>query len=272
MTPEEFRIRAQRLSIDLPDDAVLRFVPQTRDTMQMTLFTPQSQAYRQCAGCIDLLPRRLDDPEIRRIASRVRLWDRQWKEAMTVDALIALTVNGHHHVQIGLDRPFVLLLERSNVSIDDFLVGLRRAVIRGAYHGDIMTNLKVGVTNWDRDCLRAHGFRLYPNMFDAYCSAFPRMPHFQGSCLGRKPLAFDFLLGEARYVSSRQPTLTARLSIPDATLNSLRGRRMNDIVSGGLFGEDQTVIRAWRSGKSHVSMTMTQEIVPITSAALPIAA
>lgn len=272
MTPDEFTMKAERLGFQIPRDAMLRFRPQTPKTMQFVLSTPQSQVYRQCAGSLDLLPRVLDDDHVRKIVSRIRLWDRQWREATSVDSLIGLTVNGQPAAEVGFDRPFVKLLERADIGIDDFLSSLRRAVMRSAFHDDFLTNIKVGITNWDREGLRAHGFKLYPNMFDTYCTAFPSMPRFQGSCMGKKPLAFDFLLGEATYVSSQQPTFTARLPIPDAMLNSLRGRKMNDIVSGDLFGDSQTITRAWRSGKSHVSMTMTQEIVPVTSAELPLAA
>jgi len=272
MTPEEFKARARHLSVDLPDDAVLRFVAQTRHTMRLTVSTPISTRYRQCAGDLDLLSRSLEDTDVRRIAGKIRLWDRQWKEATTIDALIGLTVNGHHCAEVGLDRPFVTLLERSNITIDEFLVCLRRAISRNAFHDEFMTNLRVGVTNWDRECLRAHGFKLYPNMFDAYCSAFPRMPHFQGACMGRKSFAFDFLLGEARYVSSHQPTLTVRMPVTDTILNSLRGRRINEVIAGDHFGDSQRIIRAWRNADAHVSMTMTQEIVPLVPDAALLAA
>ena len=272
MTPDEFIRKAERLGLQVPADAMLRFRPQTPKTMQFILSTPQSRAYMQCAGEIDSLPRVLEEADVRRIVSRIRSWDRQWKDATTVDSVVGLTANGTELTRVGLDRPFVNLLSRHGVMIDDFLVSVRRGLMRSAFHGDFMTNIRVGLTNWDRECLRAHGFKLYPNMFDCYSSAFTGMPHFQGSCMGKKPFAFDFPVGQATYVSSNQPTFTARMPIPDAMLNSLRGRRMNDIVDGGLFGDSQTVVRAWRSGKSHVSMTMTPEIVPVTSIALPLAA
>ena len=271
MAPDQFITRAQALGIELPKDMKIRIRPETFKTFKVIAITPFSDLYSSKAGEIEGVPIEMRDKDIRSIAAKMRQWDRTWKEVASLDELLGITLKGIAAVNIELDVPFVKMLSRSAVSPENMLKEVRRHALRNQWLGDILSNMRCGFTNRDREHLIAEGFKPYPNMHESYNFRVPGLPLFQGACLGKKPLAFDFMIGRGRYVSSRQPTFSFRTKMPDTTLNSLKGKRINDIVDGEMFGPSQTILRAWRE-ESIIHFSLTPETVPVLASQLDLAA
>lgn len=271
MSPDEFRTKAESLGVGLPEDIKIRIRPETFKTFKVSAITSFSDLYSSKAGEIEGVPVEMRDKDIRSIAAKMRQWDRTWKEVASLDELLGITSKGIAAVNIELDVPFVKMLSRFDVSLESMLQEVRRHALRNQWLGDILSNLRCGFTNREREHLIAEGFKPYPNMHESYNFRVPGLPLFQGSCLGKKPMAFDFMIGRGRYVSSRQPTFSFRTKMPDATLNSLKGKRINDIIDEELFGSSQTILRAWRE-ENVIHFSLTPETVPVLASQLALAA
>lgn len=209
---------------------------------------------------------RLKVEHLRSLASHARTHDSNWRSIASIDHALDLTGRGRDLVPVGFDAAFVNWCARQGVTLDDLSKSVRRWMSSFRHTHDILDAERTAFTNCDREFIRNYFPAPYRNMVELRHGIADRLEFFQGCIWGRKPFAFDFVLGSAeqhRYQSSSMPTLILDMQVPDSVMKSAKGAKVNELVGMDIFGESQKVVRAW-SQNGRLMVSMTPEIIALS--------
>lgn len=259
--------RMAALGITLPDGCEIDIRPSTSRSLKAVIYTKATLAYGTDAGEMSGFPsdKEMTDKTIREIARFARKCNDNWASISSIDHFLDITSKGLPLAEVGLDVAFVKWCESQDVGFDDIVNMMRRWHRTNRLYNDVLEGVRRSWTNMEPDLLRSYFPRAYRNMNYIYDQTSCRLDFFQGCFWGRKPFAFDFMLGNQRYQSSSSPTLVIEAPLPEAGWKSLKGRHVNDIVSKPIFGDSQKVLSVQDHG-SYRTLTMSGEIIPLVKA------
>lgn len=264
---KRFAEQMAALGITLPDDCEIDIGPCSSKRQKVVIYTKATLAYGTDAGEMSGIPadQEMTEETVREIARFARKCHDNWANISSIDHFLDITSKGLPLANIGLDVAFVKWCERQDVGFDDIVNMMRRWHRSHRYYNDVLEGVRRSWTNMEPDLLRAYFPRAYRNMNHIYDQTSSQLDFFQGCFWGRKPFAFDFMLGNQRYQSSSSPTLVINTPLPEAGWKSLKGRRVNDIVSQPIFGDSQKILSVQDHG-SYRTLTMSAETVPLIKA------
>ncbi len=275
--------RCAKLKIRISDNVLITANTSSYPTgVQYLITTELSQRYRERRTeyfvhtsekpTPDAVNETINDQDVRQVFRIFAENQRNNSAIASLDAVFDISGIGEQLIPIGFDTVFVNMAKKRGVS----LAQLRELTCLDQRRADPDLHSVCNIVRQSRTNLPEHKLkelfpRHYRNVNRVKGPVADALMPFEGCNWGRKPLAYNFYVGSWLYASSNMPNIMSDNKLPEAVMASIKGMRVNEIVDGSMFGDEQTVINArYANGKTQIMITPS--IVELQPHSLPLAA